>query len=303
MNLNNRKPSALLASLITGAGLVVVSGMALAGISNTKHNLGTTQPTAANNHVTDTGDICVFCHTPHGADISNPLSNPPLWNKRLPATSGYSTYATLQSASIDGEILGVGSVSVACLSCHDGTQAMDNIINAPGSGGYDTTGGGASGRNFTWLGSDVSADGRMTNPAGGINVALIGQDLRNDHPIGVQYCGGGLTGTGATVTGTCKDTDFKNGATTPNGVATQLINGVQFFWVNTAGGTAARERSDMQLYARTFATGTGPSVECGSCHDPHVETNQTTGTLPAAGPTFLRITNGGSAVCLSCHVK
>ena len=38
--------------------------------------------------------------------------------------------------------LSVGSVSLACLSCHDGAQAMDNLINAPGSGGYDVTGGG-----------------------------------------------------------------------------------------------------------------------------------------------------------------
>lgn len=302
MNLKQRKPSALLATLLAGAGLVMVSGMALAGISNTKHNLSSTQPTAANNHTTSTGDICVFCHTPHGADISNPLSNPPLWNKALPATSGYSTYAALNSASIDGQILGVGSTSIACLSCHDGTQAMDNIINAPGSGGYDSTGGGTTGRNFVWAGGTVSADGRMTNPntTGGINIALIGQDLRNDHPIGIQYCGGGLTGSGATVAGTCRDADFRNGT---NGVATQLINGVQFFWVNTAGGTVNRERSDMILATRTFTAGAGPSVECGTCHDPHVEAGVTSGTLPPPGATFLRVANTGSAVCLSCHVK
>lgn len=302
MNVKQRKPSSLLATLLTGAGLVVVSGMALAGISNTKHNLSSTQPTAANNHVTNTGDICVFCHTPHGADISNPNSNPPLWNKALPATSGYSTYAALNSASIDGQILGVGSVSIACLSCHDGTQAMDNMINAPGGGAYDPTGGGVSGRNFAWVGGTVTADGRMTNPntSGGINPALLTQDLRNDHPIGIQYCGGGITGTGTTVNGTCADPDFKNGT---NGVSTELINGVQYFWVNTTGGTAGRERSDMVLFTRNFAGGNGPSVECATCHDPHVESGQTTGGLPAAGATFLRISNTGSAVCLSCHVK
>ena len=42
------------------------------------------------------------------------------------------------------------------------------------------------------------------------------------------------------------------------------------------------------------------SVECGSCHDPHVESG--TGT-PASGQTFLRIANSGSAVCLACHNK
>ena len=111
---------------------------ASAGIATTKHNLstGSTQPT----HVTTgTDEICVFCHTPHGSDITAPV---PLWNKQLP-TSTYQTYAQLNSSTIDGTILAVGSVSLACLSCHDGTQAMDNIINAPGSGGYQANGGGA----------------------------------------------------------------------------------------------------------------------------------------------------------------
>ncbi len=71
----------------------------------------------------------------------------------------------------------------------------------------------------------------------------------------------------------------------------------------SAGGTAGvRDKSDMILYTRNFggATGNAPSVECGSCHDPHVE--EATGT-PAAGKTFLRIANTGSAVCLACHNK
>lgn len=35
------------------------------------------------------------------------------------------------------------------------------------------------------------------------------------------------------------------------------------------------------------------NVECATCHDPHLTTNG----------KFLRISNAGSAVCLSCHVK
>ena len=38
---------------------------------------------------------------------------------------------------------------MACLTCHDGTQAMDNILNAPGVGGF-TTGGGSNGLAYTW---------------------------------------------------------------------------------------------------------------------------------------------------------
>ena len=107
-------------------GALLGAGTAGAGIANTKHNLST-GGTGAVHVSTGTDEICVFCHTPHGSDTSAPV---PLWNKQLP-TSSYTTYATLNSSTIDGTILSVGSVSLACLSCHDGTQAMA-IIQADG---------------------------------------------------------------------------------------------------------------------------------------------------------------------------
>ncbi|HSO06816.1 MAG TPA: hypothetical protein VLW45_06230 [Pelomicrobium sp.] len=292
--------------VLTAGGLafaflfLVTGGTAFAGIANTKHNLGSTNNQSSNS-VSDTAEICVFCHTPHGADVSNPQANPPLWNKRLSTGATYQTYDQLGTSTLDGGVLGVGSVSVACLSCHDGTQAMDNIINAPGSGGYDPTGGGTNGLAYTWTGATVTAEGLMTNPAVGFNIALIGTDLRNDHPIGVEYCGGGLTGAGNAVSGTCRDGDF----VAPN---TNTINTQQVFWVET-NADSTRQRSDMILYTRDFTSvggsATGASVECASCHDPHVENGQAAPVAgaPPAGQTFLRISNAGSAVCLACHVK
>jgi len=273
------------------AMLLLIALPAAAGIANTKHNLGTTG-VAGNNKVTaGTDEICVFCHTPHAADTTAPV---PLWNKSLGSLGGYTTYANLNSESIDGEILPVGSISLACLSCHDGSQAMDNIINAPGSGGYDVTGGGANGLlSYTWATATgrVDVNGKLINSS--TSLAMLDKDLSNDHPIGIQYCGGGPNV--ATPAASCKDSDF---------FAPQsgTINGRTVFWVDSTGGTAgARDKSDMQLYTRTFVNGgAGPSVECASCHDPHVEAN--TGT-PASGQTFLRIANTGSAVCLTCHNK
>lgn len=264
-------------------GALGVSQQVVAGISITKHNLGSTG--TGTNKVTGSGatgtdEICVFCHTPHAADTTAPA---PLWNKRLTTGSTYSTYATLNSSTIDGEILSVGSISLACLSCHDGAQAMDNIINAPGSGGYDVTGGGTNGLGWTWTGAGVDSNGRMINSA--TTLAMLGSDLSNDHPIGIQYCGGGQFS--ATPTGACKDKDFV--APSNATINTNLV-----WWVDTTGGTAGtREKTDMILYSRAFTGGTGPSVECGSCHDPHSSTNN----------TFLRVSNTGSGVCLSCHVK
>jgi len=211
--------SALAALLLALSG--PVSAQALTGIANTKHNLGSGAGPADRNQTDATAEICVFCHTPHGGSTDAPV---PLWNKRLgsngTAANGatYTTYASLQTPSLDGTVAEVGSISVACLSCHDGTQAMDNVINAPGSGGVLDNGGGNDGRAWAWTGATVdNVTGKLTS-----GPAALGTDLSNDHPIGIQYCGGGLTVTNGAISGNCKDSDF----TLPQ---TQVINGNQIF--------------------------------------------------------------------------
>ncbi len=259
------------------------------GIRATKHNLGSGGTVSGQNKTTGTDEVCVFCHTPHAADSSAAV---PLWNKQLPSGSSYTTYASLGSTTLDGQVLAVGSVSLACLSCHDGTQAMDNIINAPGPGGYSATGGGANGLAWSWnaLGGRVDADGKLVNAAD--TLAMLGTDLKNDHPIGVQYCGGGQNTT--TPSGACVDTDFVAPTNTS-------INGTRVWWVDTGTGTTGtREKTDMMLYNRDFGTGTtvsGPSVECATCHDPHAEPKS------SGQVAFMRVSTAGSAICLSCHVK
>ena len=264
------KPGQLkgLLGAVAGVALLVASGTASAQIAGTRHNLGTGGP--GPNTFSGTGEVCVFCHTPHGADNSAAV---PLWNRDIGTPPAYTTYDSLGTTSLDGNVENVGSVSLACLSCHDGTQAMDTLLNDPGSGDVvaSFTGG-------TWTGND--------RPQG---IADVGTDLTNDHPVGIQYGGGGQDAT--TPAGTFKDADF---------VATQndAINGTTVWWVDTAAGTGGtREKTDMALYTRVGSqvgadAGGEPFVECASCHDPH-----TTNT------TFLRIENTGSAVCLACHVK
>ena len=304
---SRRKWGAASAGMLAAA-LLAFSGSASAGIADTRHNLGSNA--TGGNKVSDTAEICVFCHTPHGANTAAPA---PLWNKRLgangvPAGGGtYTTYAALNTPSLDGKIAQVGSVSMACLSCHDGTQAMDNVINAPGSGGVVANGGngtndGNNGRDWAWTGATVDpATGKMIN--GGDRISMLGTDLSNDHPIGIEYCGGGLSGSGGVVSGTCKDEDFK-------ALQTQVINNNQVFWVDTGG--TGKQRTDLPLYVsdRPQAVGagtvTGPLVECASCHDPHVSEGQagpSTSGGQVAGATFLRISNASSAVCTACHNK
>jgi predicted CXXCH cytochrome family protein len=264
-------------------GLVVAAGgmMALpagAQITNTKHNLGTTPGGTGVNKFSGTAEICVFCHTPHGADTSAAV---PLWNRTLPAPSSFTTYDSLGTSTLDGKVAPVGSVSIACLSCHDGVTSMSAVINAPGSG----TAGDATWQAGTWSGANQTA-GKI---AAGL-ITNIGQDLKNDHPIGIQYGGGGISVSAPAVA--TKDPDFK----TPKNAD---VNGTKIWWVDTeATPNGTRQKTDMILYTRAPASGyTGqteaePFVECASCHDPH-----TTNT------TFLRISNAGSAVCLACHTK
>jgi len=262
------------------ATALLFSASAMSGIVGSKHDLssggssqyGATQTTTA---------VCVFCHTPHGSDTS---IKAPLWNKAL-TTTGFTRYSDLGTATLDGSEAPVGSVSLACLSCHDGTQAMDVVINAPGSGGYNSAG------------ASMDGGANMTANSGGF-IPNLGSDLRNDHPISIQYAGGACMGTTADCVPASGggDPDFK--------IAQYMnINGNAFWWVDESSGTSdQRDKTDMILYTRNdFAGGggaVGPSVECASCHDPHND-----GSADATNVAFLRVRNTGSTICIACHSK
>jgi len=265
-------------SYLLAGMLLFVAANAQAGIFNTKHNLGATGLNAASNF-SGTREICVFCHTPHGGDGT---AAPPIWNRHLDPT-GFATYDQMGTTTLDASIEPVGSVSLACLSCHDGTQAMDSMLNEPGSG-RDVPGFSRG----TWSGQAATVQGRIGPPG---TVTNLGKDLTNDHPVGVQFAGGGYSLTSPA--GPSHDKDF-------NPASSKIQGTSRVWWVNSAapGGTAGFEKSDMKLYTRVgtrgaFAGEPQPYVECASCHDPHVDYN----------PTFLRIDPVGSQVCLTCHNK
>jgi predicted CXXCH cytochrome family protein len=277
----------LVAVAIVGSGLAGYQSDAIAAIAEGRHNLSATS--GSGNRTTDAGgEICVFCHTPHGADVS--VAGAPLWNKRFTngigaAYTPYATTTTLDGAfATDGTGTGgfLSSASLACLSCHDGSQAIDNLLNAPGSGGMQADGGDSTGRAFNWT---MGSNSNLTGTGYLVSNANLGKDLANDHPIGIRYCGGGHTV--AVPVATCADADFVAPSYGTIGTTTQ-------FWVNTSAGTInGREKVDMLLYNRVFSGGVAaPSVECASCHDVH-----------SSAALFLRIPNTGSAVCLACHVK
>ncbi len=95
-----------------------------------RHNLSATSgnPIRA---VSET-QICVFCHTPHRA-----LTETPLWNKSL-STAQYTVSVKPGSTGtqLSSPLNPPDGDSKLCLSCHDGTIPLGNVLNL---GGQPTT--------------------------------------------------------------------------------------------------------------------------------------------------------------------
>lgn len=259
----------ILSASALAAGLAVVSQSALAqatGITTSPHDLRADQAST-------TEQICVFCHTPHGADTA--FAGVPLWNRALDPLADYGFY---NSSTLDSDTSGgPGGVSRACLSCHDGVQALDALLNMPG---------GLEG------GNDVPT-GTRANMVDGTIRDLIGptpgtDGLENDHPIGMNYCAAAQNADVVTDTSACADAYFNAGST----------NGARVF-IEAASNTpdSIFQKSDLPLYKNTDAGDTvGLRVECATCHDPHQGDRN-------VSLTFLRVTAAGSEICLTCHVK
>ena len=89
-------------------------------IVDTKHNLSASGPGDVRALIEDR--ICVFCHTPHNA---TPLT--PLWNKKI-EPKAYELYQSTTLSAVPGQPSGPTRL---CLSCHDGTIALGDVVNPP----------------------------------------------------------------------------------------------------------------------------------------------------------------------------
>ena len=94
------------------------------------------------------GRICAPCHTPHNAMTITV----PLWNHE----STIATFTLYSSDTLDATMGQPAGASKACLSCHDGTVALDSF-------------GGNTGNEY------IEGSAR------------IGTDLGDDHPISFTY--------------------------------------------------------------------------------------------------------------------
>lgn len=148
--------------------VVLISTVAvLAGVKDTKHNF-TSPANSPNAFFYGTTQVCVFCHIPHNGD---PGGVGPLWNHE----NNPPVYTTYDQAELKMNISQPHNGSMVCLTCHDGTIAINSLINLPGpdgAGSYGTPGG-----------AGLDGAGKLLSSSH----AYVGTDLRNDHPVGVTY--------------------------------------------------------------------------------------------------------------------
>jgi len=118
-------------------------------------------------------DVCSSCHTPHQATLA--AGQDPLWNHTGTATALFGVYGsnTLNAVptEIGGAAMGVQSVSLLCMSCHDGTVSVVSMYNVPNAGAVTPTA--VAGR--------ISAAGLITSNAN------VGTSISNDHPVNFTY--------------------------------------------------------------------------------------------------------------------
>ncbi|WP_236580437.1 cytochrome c3 family protein [Rubrivivax sp. A210] len=256
-------------------------------VRGTRHNLSTSGAFATHAATPGgTSEVCVFCHTPHGAtqaDQGGAAMRAPLWNRRVPAGATYTPYT---SSSLDAQYIAdgfnnqPGGSSKLCLSCHDGTLAIGsvNVLNGQSNATIQMTGTGPGG---------VMPAGEGTSTG---FTRFLGTDLRNDHPISVTF----------------------NAALAARDGELRAVDAQQR-WPAGSGSVVGVRSPALKPLMPLEATGNGGvgQVQCASCHDPHIrELDASKGNqkflraqrFQEATPTA-SFNAASDIVCLSCHDK
>lgn len=131
---------------------------AVAGVAATKHNLSVSGAGAV--RAVSEQEVCIFCHIPH-----SDAPGVSLWSRNVPGGVGYYTpYTSSTAVSLPGQPNGA---SVLCLSCHDGTIALGDVISEE---------------------TPISLLGGVTGMP--LGPSLLGTDLSDDHPVSLFYSSG-----------------------------------------------------------------------------------------------------------------
>jgi hypothetical protein len=286
-------------------GCLAAAGTALAGIpagtgvNGSLHDMTLVVPGTADSM----GRVCVYCHTPHHAVVTDGSANLPLWNHALTPDDQFTAYTwATPNNSNDGAfdiVDPLAGPSRLCMSCHDGSIAVDEHGSAFASAGL--------GR----LEGSKGLIGNLGDTQDGIGRANLTKDLSNTHPIGFDYneiaaFRNAKSANKDTVTG---DSEI---ITSTNGYAKEFIGSEDAGKYNVVERFPAGSNKTIadNLYGGSIMT-------CATCHEVHNKENVVQddylrgetyknglGTGNQTAPNyFLYARQTQSLICLSCHVK
>jgi hypothetical protein len=248
--------------------------------------------------------VCVYCHTPHAAVVTSPdHDNLPLWNHEF-GTQEFTPYVW---ATPNNKEDGAGNQFTIdpligptrlCMSCHDGSVAIDQHGVAMAEPGGTQMG-------LINRGYEANRDGRSKI-----------SDLTTTHPIGFDY----------NAIASYRNSRSKHADQQGN---TEIVASEFGYAYEVT--TALRPQGEYNLVSRYNAAenkairdnlydkdgdGLGDIMTCATCHEVHNKENATqepfTGTAvtrtvlgenQTAPNYFLYAKEARSLICLSCHVK
>lgn len=105
---------------LVALSLVLAGSLALAQLAGSPHDFSRASWNPS-------GDACIVCHSPHSPPAGS--GNTLLWNRRL----SNAVYTVYRSDSLHATPGAPEGSSKLCLSCHDGTVAVDSFGDQAGS--------------------------------------------------------------------------------------------------------------------------------------------------------------------------
>lgn len=257
------------------------------------------------------GRVCVFCHTPHNATLNTAALTDqpylPLWNHIISSVQFTPYRWSTPDTLINGQEITdpLAGQSRLCMSCHDGSIAVDQHGGAMGSMGSNGMGG-------------------IRQSYDGAGRALFSADLSGTHPIGFDY-NQVAVGRNARTQRTGLDTNARPGT---RGVRTGrdtydiLVDSHQGYAVAIDSDSNGIQQGEYNRVRRNTSGDTiadhlynGNIMTCVTCHEVHNKQNAlqadfsdgtmrtVLGTQQSAPNYLLRAPLQGSLICLSCHIK